>query len=420
MNYAIVGFGAAGFQALKAIRECGSEDRIDVYSDHRHPPYNSMLTTYYLKGKIPFQAMFPFGSLEEIRQTYQCRVYTETRIEALDAPRKTLRLQNGETRTYDRILLATGASPVHLPVGDIPQDRIYVMRTVDDALRLKKTLDTGRIRRILVVGASWVGIKLVEVAWTLGIQTVLSDLADHIFITSAFEKASEKCEDYLRSENVELHFGAKTEDCELRDGQCHIRFSDHTETDVDLVVMCVGIRPQCRWLDPGQLTMGRGIVVDKHMETSVHGIYAAGDCCEANDLMLGAPRNIGLWANARAQGYTAGCNMAGCPTELEGNILHNITHFMDMDFISFGDKTLPGERKVLLDDGRRYMEILTLDGHLQCINILENYELSGVIKNCIMKYFSKGKEPLNELEIGILARSGLPNELLRILGGMIQ
>ena len=71
MNYAIVGFGAAGFQALKAIRECGSEDRIDVYSDHRHPPYNPMLTTYYLKGKIPFQAMFPFGSLEEIRQTLQ-------------------------------------------------------------------------------------------------------------------------------------------------------------------------------------------------------------------------------------------------------------------------------------------------------------------------------------------------------------
>lgn len=294
------------------------------------------------------------------------------------------------------------------------------MRTVDDAKRLKDAFDTGKIRKILVVGASWVGIKVVEAAWTLGIESVLSDLAPHIFIASAFERASEKCEDYLRDEKIDLRFGVKTEACYMDGDQCHITFSDGSETDVDLVAMCVGIRPQCGFVKPGTLEAGKAITVDNNMKTSAEGVYAAGDVAEGTDLMTGEKRNIGLWANSSRQGHCAGCAMAGDPEPLEGNILHNITHFLDYNFVSFGDKNCPGERKVLLDDGKRYIEVLLNSGKLYCINILSDYELSGVIKNCIMHYFEQNSEPLNELELGVLAKSGFPNELIRILGGMVK
>ncbi len=419
-HFAIVGFGCTGFQALKALRESGSPAEIDVYSEVDLPPYNPMLTTYYVKGKIPYEAMFPFGSLTDILRHYSCHFYGNTKATALDTRDLRLSLSDGRQRTYDKILIATGATAVKLPVGDFPQQHIYTMRTVDDAVRFKKALEEQEVRRVLVVGASMVGIKIVELLHERGIQSILSDLADHIFPTAAFPTVSERIESYLRDQGVELRFGVKTETASYVSGTGHITFSDGSETTADMVVMCVGTRAACQWLDAQQIGMHRAIIVDENMRTSVPGLYAAGDCCEGADLMLGETRNLGLYANAYIQGEIAGRNMAGCPGTYEGNILHNITHFMSMDFASFGDKSLPGERVVFLDEGEHYIEATVKDGRLQCINMLDSFELSGFVKHCIIHYFLEKPQPLNEQEEGILRKSGLPNELIRILEVMVE
>ena len=91
------------------------------------------------------------------------------------------------------------------------------------------------------------------------------------------------------------------------------------------------------------------------METSVKGIYAAGDCAEGKNLQTGQPQLIGLWANAACQGRCAGSNMAGMQAEYEGNIIHNITHFMDMDFVSLGDRGTAGEQVVFKNPNKDLM-----------------------------------------------------------------
>ena len=362
-RFAIIGFGCAGYNALRAIRESGSEAEVDVYSTFPHPPANPMLTTYYVKGKIPYEAMFPYGTAEEILAKYPCNLHRGVGITALDQ------------------------RPIH---------------------------------SALVVGASMVGIKIIELLLERGIHAIFSDLAPHIFPTAAYEAVSERIEEYLTGKGVELHFGAKTEEAHLEDGTGVIAMSDGTTVRADIVVMCVGTRADIRWIAQDQLKMNRAIVVDPMMQTSVEGIYAAGDCCEGCDLMLGDTRNIGLYASAYVQGETAGRNMVGIPTRCEGNILHNITHFMEIDFVSFGDKNLPGDRRVLLDRDGQYIEITEQNGHLVCINMLNCYALSGVVKNCILHYFNRHMQPLNREEEGVLAKSGLPNELIQILGGMAE
>lgn len=419
-RFAIIGFGCAGYNALRAIRESGSEAEVDVYSTFPHPPANPMLTTYYVKGKIPYEAMFPYGTAEEILAKYPCNLHSGVGITALDAARRELTLTTGEKKQYDKILIATGANAVNLPVGDIPADRIFTMRTVHDAECLKEALDQRPIHSALVVGASMVGIKIIELLLERGIHAIFSDLAPHIFPTAAYEAVSERIEEYLTGKGVELHFGAKTEEAHLEDGTGVIAMSDGTTVRADIVVMCVGTRADIRWIAQDQLKMNRAIVVDPMMQTSAEGIYAAGDCCEGCDLMLGDTRNIGLYASAYVQGETAGRNMVGIPTRCEGNILHNITHFMEIDFVSFGDKNLPGDRRVLLDRDGQYIEITEQNGHLVCINMLNCYALSGVVKNCILHYFNCHMQPLNREEEGVLAKSGLPNELIQILGGMAE
>lgn len=152
----------------------------------------------------------------------------------------------------------------------------------------------------------------------------------------------------------------------------------------------------------------RGIVVDDHMRTSVPGIYAAGDCCEGNNLESGQKQIIGLWANANYQGETAGINMAGGDAAYKGNILHNITHFMNMDFIGFGDNRMQGE---ILEYGSLSEDLyirLVLDGkRIVGANILDNYRISGIIKNYMLRLFAGEQFVLPDYQRAMLVKAGL-------------
>lgn len=419
-RFAIVGFGCAGCHALKAIRAAGCAAEVDVYSDTGFPPYNPMLTTYYVKGTLPYEGMFPFGSMETLRAELDFTWYDQCAVSHIDAAARTVRLSDGRERAYDKILLSSGARAIVPPVGDLPRSRIFAMRSVEDAVRLKEALTSGGIGRMLVVGTSMVGIKLVELLVEQGVEVVFSDLAEHIFPTAAFEETSRRIEGRLRGRGVELRFGVKTTHAAQRDGRAEVCFSDSTAVTVDAVAMCVGTRAAVGYVSPEEILIDRGIVVDEHMRTSAAGIFAAGDCCQGRDLSTGGTRIIGLWANAVRQGETAGKNMAGLDASFPGNILHNITHFMGMDFVSFGDKSLPGARRVFQDENGRYIEAAVEDGRVNCVNLLDLYKNSGAVKDHILRGLYPHDAPPDSQERAVLLKSGLPRELIDLLGGRGQ
>lgn len=419
-RFAIVGFGCAGCHALKAIRGAGCAAAVDVYSDTGLPPYNPMLTTYYVKGTLPYEGMFPFGTMETLRRELDFTWYDQCAVSQIDAAARTVRLSDGRERAYDKILLSSGARAFVPPVGDLPQSRIFAMRNVEDAVRLKEALASGGIRRMLVVGASMVGIKLVELLVEQRVEVVFSDLAEHIFPTAAFEETSQRIEGRLQERGVELRFGVKAAYAAQRDGRAEVCFSDGAAVTVDAVAMCIGTRAAVGYVSPEEILIDRGIVVDEHMRTSAAGIFAAGDCCQGRDLSTGGTRIIGLWASAVLQGETAGKNMAGLDTSYPGNILHNITHFMGMDFVSFGDKSLPGERRVFQDRDGRYIEATMADGRVNCVNLLDLYKNSGAVMDHMLRGLYPHDAPPDPQERAVLLKSGLPRELIDLLGGRGQ
>ena len=109
-RFAIIGFGCAGYHALRAIREAGCDAAVDVYSDTDLPPYNPMLTTYYTAGRLPYEGLFPFGTLDEISAQYKANIITHTRVASVDAVAKTVSTTDGQTTSYDKILVTTGAT----------------------------------------------------------------------------------------------------------------------------------------------------------------------------------------------------------------------------------------------------------------------------------------------------------------------
>ena len=410
MRYAIVGFGTAGYHAAESIRRYDDTGQIDVYGDTGLAPYNPMLTTYYVFGKLDHSGMFPFGSLDEIKTRLNFNYRHET-VKKVHADGLRVETEAG-AEGYDKILIATGATAFAPPVKGLEPEDTFLMRTVGDAERLKERLERSPVKSAVVVGASMAGIKVVEVLKKYGVRTYLADLAKNIFPLAAYPEVSSIIEKRVAKQGIDLRFGATIDHMEVRDGQKTAVMTDGEELPADLAVLCIGTRA-ATGVVKDEVAINRGIIVNERMETSAPGIYAAGDCCEGNNLESGEHQIIGLWANANHQGTAAGANMAGHTVSFEGNILHNITHFMNMDFIGFGDNRIQGE---VLESGSAedglYIRLVLSGGRIAGANILDNYRISGIIKNYMLRLFSGEAARIPDYQRAMLIRAGLSAEFI--------
>lgn len=410
MRYGIVGFGTAGYHAVKAIRKYDKTGTIDVYNNTGMAPYNPMLTTYYASGKLSYDGMFQFGDLEKIQKEIKF-AYKTGQVKKVHAEEKSIETENG-TFVYDKILIATGARAFAPPMKGLEDEDCFLMRTVSDSARLKKRMETGTVKSAVVVGASMVGIKVVELLNKNGIRTCLADMADCIFPLAAYPDVAAAIERRVEKQGILLQFHTTIDHMEKgADGQIAV-LTNGMEVPADIVVLCIGTRANTEVVQE-EIAINRGIVVNTRMETSADGIYAAGDCCEGNNLESGQTQIIGLWANANHQGLTAGTNMAGETLEFQGNILHNITHFMDMDFIGFGDNRIQGETLEYgnLEDGL-YIRLIFKDGQIVGANILDNYRISGIVKNYMLRLFSEEKQEIPDYQRGMLVKAGITEEFI--------
>lgn len=412
-RFAIIGFGYAGFSALKAIRDAGCDAEIDVYSETELPPYNPMLTTYYIAGKLDYEAMFPFGSLEDIALAYSTKIFSRARVCRVGEA-KSVTIETGANRSYDKILIATGAGAfVPHPLRHLLPE-VHCMRTVNDAVRLKNVLRTKKPGNAVVIGASMVGIKVAELLNDAGIDVTLADMCKSIFPLAAYPDVAEMIEKRVQERGIKLKLGCAVENAEKVSEGYIVSFSNGEYLHTDELVLNIGASAATEALDPA-ITVNRGIVVNERMETSIPGIYAAGDCCEGNNLQSNSTQIIGLWANAGAQGRVAGWNMAGKYAEMDGSILCNITHFMDLDFIGIGDNREGGETRRYVDPEKRFfIEALRRDGKLVGFNILNHRDISGVCKAYFTARLRK-KGPLPPIQKAALEAAGLKGSFIRWL-----
>ena len=422
LKYAIIGFGCAGYHAAKALRQADQDATIDVYSDHNMAPYNPMLTTYYASDRLPYEGMFPFGSLDSIKKSLRLSVYTNTPVRRLEG--RSIITDHG-SQSYDKVLIATGATAFVPPISglnDVSPDRVFCMRTVNDAERLRVAVKNGGHKTAVVIGASMVGIKVVELLARAGIHTTLVDMAPYLFPLAAYPDVGEAIQRRVATHGIEMLFGAGLQSLAPRqDGTISVCLSTGATLSADLLVLCIGTRAAISFLNRDEIKINRGIVVNQHMETSLPGIYAAGDCCEGNNLQSGDTQIIGLWANAAQQGHTAGINMAGGHQFFYGNILHNITHFLDMDFIGLGDNRITGHEITFgsLEKGL-FIKAIINDGTLAGVNILNNYRISGILKNYFIRLLEGHTQSIASLQQGILQKEGLTQRFISELEGALK
>lgn len=416
-QYAIVGFGCAGYHAAKTLREYCPDCQIDVYSNTDTAPANPMLTTYYVAGKIPREGMFPFGRKEDIVRDLGIRFYENNPVEKVRAVDREIVLGDGTCRKYDDIVLASGSHPLVPPIPGLPKKDIYVMRTPNDADKFLARIQEG-MSSALVIGASWVGIKVIEALCAHHVPSTLADMSPYIFPTAALPEMAELIHAHLRELGVNLLFGSGISSMREEDDGIVSVFSDGTEIKTEVVALCMGLRPTVHYLDPNEVDMGRGVRVNRHMCSSIPHVYAIGDCCETREIMSGEYMSVNLWANSTVQGRIAGRNIAGFADEFQGSLVHNITHFLDMDFIGLGSPKSIGETVEFGKAGTNtYVRAIIRDGKLQCANILGNYRVSGSLKSWFLRQQEHPGEAMPQALYVNLLREGLDEEFIKLIGG---
>ena len=437
---AIVGNGGAAAEAILALRANGFPSEIHLFADNGHGPYNPMLGTYVVSGKIPAEQAFPFGDARTFYEANGVIAHLNSPVAHLDAETRELTTASGETYRYDDCLVSSGARPAVPPIpglrealapgsGAAPGERrVFTLQTLEDALALKQTVDhllagaaaaramppaAARDLRAAVVGASFAGVKIAAVLHELGFRVSLIEREASILPLAAHPEAARLMEASLLSEGYELRLGAALagvavgapETATAANGASRrIRLDfgalpgaadpggaggtacedSAAQDEVDLLVVCTGNRPALGFLTPGQVDIGTGILVDEQLRSSIPTLRAAGDVAQGKNLLSGRREIIGLWSNARYQGRAAGRSMAGAPTGYPGGIPHNITHVGRMLFASMGCVDDYDEAATTHHDDSWQIR-LWREGRLVGINLLDRCLSAGVIKQAFLR-----------------------------------
>jgi NADPH-dependent 2,4-dienoyl-CoA reductase/sulfur reductase-like enzyme/nitrite reductase/ring-hydroxylating ferredoxin subunit len=301
----IVGGGAAGFAAAERLRREGFDGTLSMISDDAAPPVDRPnLSKDYLAGQAPEDWVplrpddFYAGAGIDLR--------LNTQVTAIDAKERKVVLANGAALPFDRLLLATGAEPVRLPIPGADQPHVHTLRTLADSRAIIASATAGA-KRALVIGASFIGL---EVAASLRAR----NLEVHVVAPEERPMArilGDEIGDFVRALHEEHGVVFHLQDTVTAIEGRHARLKSGGTIDADLVVVGVGVRPRLALAEQAGLATDRGVTVDAYLESSVPGIFAAGDIARWPDPHSRANIRVEHWVVAERQGQTAARNMFG-------------------------------------------------------------------------------------------------------------
>jgi len=300
----IVGGGAAGFSAAEMLRRQDYRGSIVMLSNEAAAPVDRPnLSKDYLAGSAP-EDWLPLRP-DDFYAEAKIDLRLKTEVTSIDTKARKIATSSGEAIPYDRLLLATGAEPVRLPIPGADQPHVHVLRSLADCRAIIAQADGAR--RAIVIGASFIGLEAAAALRARNVEVHVVGLE-----ARPMERVlGPEMGDFVRSLHEEhgviFHLGDTVTGIDGK--RATLKRGGVIEADV--VVVGVGVRPRLALAEKAGLAIDRGVTVNKYLETSVSGIYAAGDIARWPDPHSGANIRVEHWVVAERQGQTAARNMLG-------------------------------------------------------------------------------------------------------------
>jgi NAD(P)H-nitrite reductase large subunit len=394
MRYLIIGNSAAAIGAVEGIRQVDHDSPVTIVSQEPYHTYSRPLISYLMQGKTDLAGIMyrPEGFYDDKGVELILGV-AATSIDALSCQ---VSLADGRRLGYDRLLVATGSTPVRPDFDGLANvASVFGFQGLDDALALTEALNARHKQRVLIIGTGLVGLKCAEGLAKLAGSVTVVGRSGQVLTRVLDAQSAGMLQAHLQGSGIDVKLGSNVQSLTAEAAT----LASGEQIGFDILVLASGARPNTALLE-GVARIEAGVVINSRSETTAAGVYAAGDLCQAIDVSSGEPAVMAVLPNAYMQGECAGINMAGGQAEFEAAMPMNATRLFGLSIITAGSYI--GDDYLEAAEGR-YKRLFHADDRLRGFIMVGDVEKAGIYASLIRE-----RTPLSGIDFDLICqRPGL-------------
>ncbi|MCK8515576.1 FAD-dependent oxidoreductase [Methylonatrum kenyense] len=393
MRHVIIGAGPAGVVAAETLRKLDPDSNVTMLSHEPEPPYSRMAIPYYLVEQVGEQGTW-LRKGDGYFENNGITVRTGVKAEGLDTQAKQVKLAGGDTVPYDKLLIATGSHPIVPPLPGVDREGVHTCWTLEDSRHIIERAKEGS--RVVLIGAGFIGCIILESLVMRKTRLTVIEQQNRMVPRMMDDRAGGLIKKWCQDKGVTVHTSTTVESID-EGGDGHplaVRMDNGESAQADLVIVCVGVKANTAFLEGSGVKADQGILVDRHLQTSVEDVYAAGDVAQGLDFNTGEYTVQAIQPTAADHGRLAANNMAGYPLKHQGSVNMNVLDTLGLISTSFGMwmGVDGGDSAELYDGDRfRYINLQFKDDVLVGGSSLGMTDHVGVMRGLIQSKVRLGK-----------------------------
>lgn len=331
MKYVIIGNSAAAIGAVEGIRKNDQKNPITIISAEQYHTYSRPLISYYLAGKVKEDKMF--YRPQDFYQKNNVDFIHQT-AKDIDPKQKQVKLEDGSTVEYDKLLIATGGKPFVPPIQGLDKKKIYTFQKWDDVKEIEKIVPESK--KVVILGAGLIGMKAAEALAYRGLDVTVVELSDRVLSSILDNQGAAFIQEAMEEQGVKYIFKSTVKEVLGDKEATGVLLSDGQQLACDFFIVAIGVVPNTDVAKKSEIQINRGILINNKMETNIPDVYAAGDVSEGMDCVMNIQRVIPILPNAYKQGETAGINMTGKEVGFDAGFAMNAIGFFGYPMTTAG------------------------------------------------------------------------------------
>jgi len=383
MHHVVIGAGPAGVTACETLRQLDTAARISLISGEPEPPYSRMAIPYLLVDAIKENGTYLRKS-ENYFPDHKIDIH-HVSVTAVNPDDRSISFENGNSLDYDRLLIATGASPIQPPITGIDLPGVHQCWTLQDARAIAARARPGT--SVVLVGAGFIGCIILEALVTRGCQLTVVEREDRMVPRMLNNTAGGLLKRWCENLGVTILTNTAVNKIEQKGKKLSVNLDNGDAIAAGLVITAAGVKSNIDFLAGSNINTDQGILVDQYLQSNQQGVFAAGDVAQGRDFTAGGFAVQAIQPTAVEHGRIAATNMVK-PNSLSypGSLNMNVLDTLGLISISFGQwlGNADGDCAELLDDAQyRYLN-LQFDGeYLTGASSLGHTQHMGVLRGLI-------------------------------------